>query len=195
MREKKRSVWGTITNGPNHKTIVHNRDEVADYWLGTDGQWYGKIAGRKNKKLGPFKNNYAAAKALTDILKSVREDRTMTDLEIYLAGMRDGLSEAKGKTYAQARQEILSYLAKQGWDVKPNLKVAHATSPDKSTRLWFKAQAVYHEPGGRGVRWNFGAAHSMWLDDLRTMTPEQFMRAVERWNEIKKDKRDSSHPW
>ncbi len=85
---------------------------------------------------------------------------------------------AKKPTYAKARRDILAYLGSEGWDLSsPSLKVPHATSPGGSMRLYFKAQSVHLDDGGKPF--SLGASRSMWLD-IRELTPEQFLGQVNR---------------
>ena len=90
-------------------------------------------------------------------------------------------SEAKRPTFKKARDALLEYLKKQGWEVKTwgpsgQLKVPHATAPYMhGPKLWFKTQAVYVS----GAKDKFNAARSTW-DDIRDMTPEQFVARVEK---------------
>ena len=62
------------------------------------------------------------------------------------------------------------------WGPSGQLKVPHATAPYMhGPKLWFKTQAVYVS----GAKDKFGDARSTW-DDIRDMTPEQFVKGVER---------------
>ena len=79
-------------------------------------------------------------------------------------------------TYAQAHTAILALLMAKGWEVKQNLKIPHATSPDGNLRLWFKAQAIYY--GTNSNVKDFGSAHSLWASDLRTMTAENLQASL-----------------
>lgn len=85
--------------------------------------------------------------------------------------------EAASRTYAQARADIIAHLQKQGWTVKPSLKIPHATDPTGEIRLWFKPQAIWYTAEGRH---DFKNARSLWIDDIRKMTPEQFEAEVLR---------------
>ena len=69
---------------------------------------------------------------------------------------------AKKLTFAQARAIIFARLATEGWTLQSGLKVPHATSPDKQTRLYFKTEAVYINDS-LGVL-QFQNCHSMWID-------------------------------
>ena len=87
------------------------------------------------------------------------------------------------KTFKQARGEILQYLRDvEGWSVEYNLAIPHATSPYEDVRLWFKPQAVYMDEGYRG-RFSYKDARSIWIPDLRKVTPQEFLAYVERWME------------
>jgi len=83
---------------------------------------------------------------------------------------------ARARTYAQAREEILDYLDKEGWKLSSKtLRIPHATSPDGNFRLWFKTQAVYHTFADPGYH-RFGDARSLSYDlDIRRMSPEKFL--------------------
>lgn len=72
-----------------------------------------------------------------------------------------------GKTYVQAKQDIMNYLQSSGWGVKANLKVPYATSPDGYTRIWFKPQ---------GVWFTLGKHHD--YKDARTVTYDQDIRKL-----------------
>lgn len=89
------------------------------------------------------------------------------------------------RTFLQARGEISRLLHERGWQLSPALKVPYATSPSGRLRLWFKAQAVYFTEashGGRGGHHEFKNARTLSYDlDIRKITPEQFLAAVERW--------------
>lgn len=76
----------------------------------------------------------------------------------------------KQPTYAVAKNNVLDYLAQQGWEVKKDLKIPHATSPDWTVRLWFKSQAIYFSNGKHDMS-NASSLHS----DIRKMTPEEFV--------------------
>ena len=71
------------------------------------------------------------------------------------------------KTFMAARAELLAHLRAIGWAVSGPLKVPHATSPDGSTRLWFKTQAVYLSTGNSHT---LGDARSLWVD-IRKVSP------------------------
>jgi len=86
---------------------------------------------------------------------------------------------AKRKTFLEARAEILEHLKKERWKVVDGLKVPHATSPDGTIRVWFKAQAVYVSySSGRAGGHNLNHARSLWFD-IRTMDPHDFEKKVE----------------
>lgn len=81
------------------------------------------------------------------------------------------------KTYAQAKSDILSHLANNGWQVSDtSLKVPYATRG--SLRLWFKAQAVYFTQGNRHT---LGDARTVsYTLDTRKLTCEEFVAYVSR---------------
>lgn len=86
---------------------------------------------------------------------------------------------AKAKTFAEAKTELLAYLEKEGWKLSSKtLKIPYATSPDGTLRLWFKTQAIYYT---QGTDHTMGAARSIHSDDIRKMSPEQFMKQLESW--------------
>lgn len=87
-------------------------------------------------------------------------------------------SKPKPRTYAVARAEILRALQQDGWDVRANLKMPHATYPRGGFRLWFKTQAIY-ESHGSGTS-SFAGAHSLWIGDIRTMPIEDVLAHIER---------------
>ena len=88
----------------------------------------------------------------------------------------------KKPTFGEARAAILARLRADGWTVKTDLKVPHATSPDGQTRLWFKPESVYANDKGAGIG-DIGGAHSL-VSDTRAYVSgtnaDAFMRAVER---------------
>lgn len=87
----------------------------------------------------------------------------------------------KPRTYASARADILRALRADGWDVRENLKVPHATHPSGEFRLWFKTQAIYFTTGDR--RRGAGSlsdAHSLWIGDIRTMPVAEVLADIER---------------
>ena len=83
------------------------------------------------------------------------------------------MTTAAQRTFAQARDEILKHLAREGWRTKPALKVPQATDPETDDVLFFKTQAVYLNQ------------HSLWVD-IRKMTPEQFVKEVRKVQDIRK---------
>lgn len=88
---------------------------------------------------------------------------------------------SKPRTYAIARADILRALRADGWDVRENLKVPHATHPSGEFRLWFKTQAIYFTTGDR--RRGAGSlsdAHSLWIGDIRTMPVAEVLADIER---------------
>lgn len=91
--------------------------------------------------------------------------------------------EAKRPTFKAARDAILKHLEDQGWKVKTwgpsgQLKTPHATAPYmRGPKVWFKAQAVYYS----GADDRFNDARSLHVD-IRDITPEQFVKHVERWH-------------
>lgn len=87
----------------------------------------------------------------------------------------------KPRTYAIARADILRALRADGWDVRENLKVPHATHPNGDFRLWFKTQAIYFTTGDR--RRGCGSlsdALSLWIGDIRTMPVAEVLADIER---------------
>lgn len=87
----------------------------------------------------------------------------------------------KPRTYAIARADILRALRADGWDVRENLKVPHATHPSGDFRLWFKTQAIYYTTGDR--RRGCGSlsdALSLWIGDIRTMPVAEVLADIER---------------
>lgn len=72
-------------------------------------------------------------------------------------------------TYSKAKAKILDALEAQGWDVRRDLKVPHATSPHG--RLYFKAQSIYADRGRPPYK--LAQARSLHLDmrELALLTP------------------------
>lgn len=84
-------------------------------------------------------------------------------------------------TYIQARTAIFAHLEDNGWTVKKDLKIPHATTPDGRFRLWFKSQAVHYTAAP------YGAAHVgrdartvSYSLDIRTIHPVQFLDWITR---------------
>lgn len=87
----------------------------------------------------------------------------------------------KPRTYAVARAQIINALRADGWDVRENLKVPHATHPSGEFRLWFKTQAIYYTTGDR--RRGCGSlsdARSLWIGDIRAMPVAEVLADIER---------------
>lgn len=76
-------------------------------------------------------------------------------------------------TYKQAREALFTYLSAQGWTVKADLKVPHATSPSGEVRFWFNTQSVYLSVGNAHT---YGGARST-FQDIRRTPPA----ALENW--------------
>ena len=92
------------------------------------------------------------------------------------------IDEAAGKTYVQARDEILKYLGANRWKLSNlKLKIPHATSPYGNLRLWFRKQAIYYSVGGGRTPHSLGDASSLHVD-IRNLTPEQFVADVARYS-------------
>lgn len=89
----------------------------------------------------------------------------------------DDKKSGKPKTFMEARNRLLDYLESKHWKLSSRtLKIPYATSPDGKHRLWFKTQAVYLSSGGG--RHDFGDARTVSYDtnDLKNMSPEQYVR-------------------
>lgn len=82
-------------------------------------------------------------------------------------------------------EALLDHLAAEGWRLSDRkLKVAHATSPDGSIRLWFKAQAVYCSVALGLQNHTLQIANSLW-SDIRTLTgAELLLRARSRAQQV-----------
>jgi RadC-like JAB domain len=89
---------------------------------------------------------------------------------------------AKPPTFAKVREMLLSGLKERGWAVAANLKVPHATSPDGSTRLWFKTQSIYINDPGTDPR-QFSSTHSMSSDMREYASVDALLASVARWNQ------------
>lgn len=82
------------------------------------------------------------------------------------------------RTFLQARREVLQYLTTEGWQVKPGLKIPHATSPYDDLRLWFKSQAVYFTCGRPHT---FSNARTLAYDlDIRKVDIPKFVAWVKQ---------------
>ncbi len=85
------------------------------------------------------------------------------------------VSAAKRPTFVIAKQGLMDYLRKKGWNIKEGLKIPWAESPwNDGTRLWFRKQAIYIGKGRSPA--DAWSSHV----DVRTVTPEQFMKGVEK---------------
>ena len=85
------------------------------------------------------------------------------------------------RTFAKARQEILTDLAAHGWPGEPGLKIPHYTSPDGQLRLWFKPQAVWVTTAKPGERHVFSDARTLSYDlDIRKLNPSLFRKMLAR---------------
>jgi hypothetical protein len=72
--------------------------------------------------------------------------------------------------FKEHRTTLLDGLAAEGWRLSDRkLKVAHATSPDGSIRLWFKAQAVHCSVALGLQNHTLQIAHSL-VSDIREWT-------------------------
>jgi hypothetical protein len=88
---------------------------------------------------------------------------------------------SKPRTYAIARAQIINALRADGWDVRENLKVPHATHPSGEFRLWFKTQAIYYTTGDRRRgQGSLSDAHSLWIGDIRAMPVAEVLADIER---------------
>lgn len=79
---------------------------------------------------------------------------------------RSYIGEARSKkmTYGMAQGELLDMLNSNGWTVKANLKIPHASKD--GVRIWFKSQAIY----ASSDQVAFGSARSMHLDPRKLAT-------------------------
>ena len=78
---------------------------------------------------------------------------------------RSYIEEAKKKmTYGMAQGELLDMLNDNGWTVKANLKIPHASKD--GVRIWLKPQAIY----ASSDQVAFGSARSMHLDPRKLAT-------------------------
>ena len=84
------------------------------------------------------------------------------------------------RTYAEARADILRALRAEGWDVRENLKVPHATHPSGDFRLWFKTQAIYFTTGDRRRgQGTLGDAYSLHMGDIRAISTATAMAQLD----------------
>lgn len=89
------------------------------------------------------------------------------------AQLENKLSEAKGPTFKEKQAEILDALQKAGWATSPNLKIPHATHPDKDYRVWFKPQALWVSMSKAYT--DFANARSLNINDLRKVSVEKLL--------------------
>lgn len=77
--------------------------------------------------------------------------------------------------FKDQRTALLDHLAAEGWRLSDRtLKTAHATSPDGSIRLWFKAQAVHCSAVLGLQNHTLQLAHSL-CSDIRELTGAQLL--------------------
>jgi hypothetical protein len=89
-----------------------------------------------------------------------------------------GSEKKEGKaTFDSAKVAIWTYLEELGWEVKSNLKIPYALSPNKGLKLWFKAQAVYVSQGKSST---FEDARSMHID-IREMNAKEFVKYLKSY--------------
>lgn len=87
---------------------------------------------------------------------------------------------SKARTYAEARADILRALRAEGWDVRENLKVPHATHPSGDFRLWFKTQAIYFTTGDRRRgQGSLANAYSLHMGDIRAISTATAMAQLD----------------
>ena len=77
--------------------------------------------------------------------------------------------------FSDVKALLLDGLRKNGWTVREDLKVPHATKDN--TRLWFKSQAIYMNDLGRDYR-DFGNAHSISSDMREYQNVESLLADV-----------------
>ena len=70
-------------------------------------------------------------------------------------------------SYKNAHAALLDELERQGWTLRRELKVPHATSPDRACRIWIRPQAVWVS---RGPAHSQSQARSLHIDS-RDHTP------------------------
>ena len=125
--------------------------------------------------------------------QEIHED-TMTDLEVYLEGLRGNLDEAKAKTYATAKLDIWDELYQRGWKMSNfNLKVPHASHPHDDYRLWFKKQAIW-SGGANPPNNTMGSASSMHVD-IRKVDPKRFADYAEKQAEKTRARPNPRYDW
>jgi len=158
-------VRKALADGKPHRASELAKQTHAPSWVGK--------ALRKLMQNGEVERLEKGVYQATDDLK--KEALDFDDAPA--SGHRDS-TEAKLPTYAQAQQDILTGLAKEGWTVKAGLKIPQAISPDSSWKLFFKAQAIYL---GQGAQADLGSARSLHLNDIRGGTYEKFKADLARW--------------
>lgn len=119
--------------------------------------------------------DYEDEEQAREMSAEIRHAKSLDDAAEIL-GVSESVEESK-RTYAQAQADIMAGLQKDGWTIKPGLKVPQALSPDSSYKLFFKAQAIYLAKGDSDL----GGARSLHLGDIRGSTYEQFKAALARW--------------
>lgn len=163
------SKWGRM-QAHNHVTGLGNIEDAFKRAKTTkELRWQ---LGREFSKIARAMEQYA------DENKDERLDKESGELRALakkVAGT-GGVQEAKRPTFQAAKAAVLSYLQREGWDVKPHLKVPHATAPDGELRLWFKSQAVYYSWGNKHTLGDARSLHT----DIRDVTPEEFVKEADR---------------
>lgn len=147
---------------------VAGRDlfDVETYFTDADGK---RLAGHKSRGVGI--EQVLLPETLFDWVPKKWDKKAKT--------FHEAIEEAKRPTFKAAREALFTHLEQEGWELKRRLKIPHATeSTMDPMRLWFKKQAVWYTYG-HGHK-DFKEARSLHVD-IRDMTPEQFMKYVERW--------------
>lgn len=173
---------GTVANKGGHglKTAASSSvhmDETNEDWL-TEGS------------LQKFRDDVHHRKMASEVILSYTEVTPMSEVRDFQDAVIVAklVQAAKGKTYQEAQQEILTALKSKGWKIVTGLKIPHATSPDGKLRLWFKAQAIWStfdgEPRGSRNMHEFKNARSTWIDDIRKMDADKALAEIERIKKV-----------
>lgn len=190
--------WSTQESGATaHATLHHPTDASRDFrvWFGSDGDARSGSGGAvdhyrraTSMHLGDISMisvdhflEFVDVLVETDRIRRTRQDVGAMRRRHSNPAPRRRNPASKPRTYAIARAQIINALRADGWDVRENLKVPHATHPSGEFRLWFKTQAIYYTTGDRRRgQGSLSDAHSLWIGDIRAMPVAEVLADIER---------------